>query len=125
MDESINNDALNFAAEATAWSKVGTPEAISEPEERAQPAVVCDIFGNPFRPVQLDAFWLTQATTSLARATYNERLMPSGHLDPARLAVLADAPKEVACTEAILDHLRSPGPDVRGCWPVDLVPGKE
>jgi hypothetical protein len=28
------------------------------------------------------------------------------------------------CTDAdLLDHLRSPGPHVRGCWAVDLVLG--
>ncbi len=59
---------------------------------------------------------------SLAVATYDERSLPSGHLDPARLAVLSDALEEAGwADEAILAHLRSPGPHVRGCWALDLV----
>jgi hypothetical protein len=52
--------------------------------------------------------------------------LPSGHLDPARLAVLADALEDADCTdEAILAHLRSPGLHVLGCWALDLIRGKE
>ena len=48
-----------------------------------------------------------------------------GTLDRARLAVLSDALEEVGCTDtALLSHLRSPGPHVRGCWALDLVLGK-
>ena len=62
----------------------------------------------------------------LARPAYEDRLLPSGHLDPVRLAVLADALEEAGCTdESILTHLRSAGPHVRGCWALDLVLGKE
>jgi hypothetical protein len=47
-------------------------------------------------------------------------------LDPFRLSALADALEEAGCTEAaVLDHLRSPGPHVRGCWVVDLLTGRE
>jgi hypothetical protein len=43
-------------------------------------------------------------------------------LDEANLAVLADALEEAGCTNGeILEHLRKPGPHVRGCWAVDLV----
>jgi hypothetical protein len=84
------------------------------------------VFGNPFRPVALEPAWLTPAVTSLAEAASKERLMPSGHLDSVRLKVLADALEEVGCSDqAILDHLRGPGPHVRSCWPVDLVLAKE
>jgi len=39
--------------------------------------------------------------------------------------VLADALEDAGCADAdLLEHLRSPGPDVRGCWALDLVPGK-
>jgi len=48
--------------------------------------------------------------------------MPGAELDPARLAVLADSLEEAGCTRAdILDHLRSPGLHVRGCYAVDIV----
>jgi hypothetical protein len=51
---------------------------------------------------------------------------PDGTLVPLRLAVLADALEEAGCdnTDMML-HLRSPGPHVRGCWPIDLLTGKE
>ena len=62
----------------------------------------------------------------LARAAYEERILPSGHLDPARLAILTDALEEAGRTdEAILSHLRFPGPHVRGCWALDLILGKQ
>jgi hypothetical protein len=84
-----------------------------------------DIFGNPFRPVLIEPKWLTPIVTSLAAAAYEERSLPSGELDLARLAVLADALEEAGLREQpILDHLRSPGPHVRGCWPLDLILGR-
>jgi hypothetical protein len=95
-------------------------------EQAAQSALVRDIFGNPFHPIAINCVWLTPTVTLLAEAAYHERILPSGHLDPTRLAVLADALEEAGCTDqAILDHLRSPGPHVLGCWPVDLVLAKE
>jgi hypothetical protein len=40
--------------------------------------------------------------------------------------VLADALEEAGCKDqAILDHLRQPGPHFRGCWPVDLLFARE
>jgi hypothetical protein len=39
--------------------------------------------------------------------------------------VLADALEEVGADRALLDHLRSPGPHVRGCFVVDALLGKE
>jgi hypothetical protein len=89
---------------------------------KAQIAFMREIIGNPFCPVTIDPTCLTPTVTSLAAAAYEERALPSGELDPARLAVLADALEEAGCTDsAILDHLRSPGPHVRGCWPLDLA----
>ena len=62
---------------------------------------------------------------SLAHAAYDERTLPSGHLDPARLAVLSDALEDAGCTDAaVLGHLRGPGPHVRGCHVLDLLLGR-
>jgi hypothetical protein len=81
-----------------------------------------DVLGNPLRPVVLDPLWQSRTVVSLARAAYDDRLLSSGQLGSARLAVLADALEEAGCSEqAVLDHLRQPGPRVRGCWPVDLI----
>jgi hypothetical protein len=61
----------------------------------------------------------------LAEAAYAERTLPPGTLDPARLALLADALEDAGCTDGeLLGHLRGPGPHVRGCWALDLVLGK-
>jgi hypothetical protein len=88
-----------------------------------------DLVGNPFRPVSLDRTWLSWNGTTvsrLARTAYDNRDLPSGHLDPARLAVLADALEEAGCADAdLLGHLRSPGPHVRGCFAVDALLGRE
>jgi hypothetical protein len=85
-----------------------------------------DIFGNPFRPVSFDPVWRGPAVLALAQAAYHNRILPSGTLDPDRLAVLADALEEASCdNEEILGHLRGPGPHVRGCWAVDLLLGRE
>ena len=92
---------------------------------KAQCGLIHDILGNPFRPVALDRAWrFGVAVKRIAQAAYDERILPSGALEPARLAVLADALEEAGCgDEAVLAHLRSPGPHVRGCWPVDLCLG--
>jgi hypothetical protein len=90
--------------------------------------VLVDLFGNPFRPVALNPTWLSWndgTVAKLAQAAYDERLLPSGQLDSARLAVLADAAEEAGCTDAdLLGHLRGPAPHVRGCFAVDLLLGK-
>ena len=63
---------------------------------------------------------------ALARGAYEDRQLPSGQLDPARLAVLADALEDFGCTDqTVLSHLRGPGPHLRGCRVLDLLLGKE
>jgi hypothetical protein len=95
---------------------------------REQAALLHDIFGNPFRPAAVDPAWLAWhggAIPNLAQTVYEERELPSGHLDAARLAVLADMLEEAGCADAqLLGHLRGPGPHVRGCFAVDLLLGK-
>jgi hypothetical protein len=99
-------------------------------ELAAQADLLRDVAGNPFRPIPaIDPTWLTwnnNTVMRLAQAADNERLLPRGHLDVARLTVLADALEEAGSTEqAILDHLRSTGPHTRGCWAVDLLLARE
>jgi hypothetical protein len=61
----------------------------------------------------------------LATAAYELRSFPSGEIDPARLAVLADALEDAGCQDAeLLGHLRSPGPHVRGCFALDAILGR-
>ena len=84
-----------------------------------------DVFFSPFRPLPLVSSFRTTTVVSLARAAYDERQLPSGELDPNRLAVLADALEEVGTPAELVAHLRGPGPHVRGCHVVDLILGKE
>jgi hypothetical protein len=92
---------------------------------RVKANLLRDIYGNPFHPVRPMQRWLTADTLALARAAYEERVIPSGALDRARLGVLADAMEEAGCLDqAILDHLRGLGPHVRGCFVVDAVLGQ-
>jgi hypothetical protein len=88
-------------------------------------AVIRDLFGDPFRPVTFSPSLLAPTVASLASAAYEHRLMPSGHLDPARLAVLADALLDAGCDDVqLLEHLRGEGPHWRGCFAVDAVLSK-
>jgi hypothetical protein len=101
---------------------------VQERLDPVQAGFLRDIFGNPFRPVVLDHAWLAWnggAVAKPAQAAYDQRSFPSGELDPARLAVLADALEDSGCdNREMLTHLRGPGPHVRGCWVVDLLLGK-
>jgi hypothetical protein len=95
-------------------------------ERKAQARMLHDIFGNPYRPIDIPSVWLTPIVLSLAEATYEERNLPTGKLDNARLAILADALEDAGCTNAvILNHCRQAGEHYRGCWLVDLLLGKE
>jgi hypothetical protein len=98
----------------------------SLPENAAEQAVLCDllrdVFGNPFRPVQVARSrlrswlrWNDGTVRRLARAVYDERAFE-------RLPVLADALEEAGCdNEEIINHCRGAGPHVRGCFVLDLL----
>jgi hypothetical protein len=117
------------AIELEAWHQ-GTDYHAAEAAERMNQVVLLrDIFGNPFRPVALDPAWFTWhdgTIPKIAQSVYDDRDLPSGHLDAHRLAVLADALEDAGCDDPdILAHCRGPGPHVRGCWVIDLLLGKE
>ena len=91
----------------------------------AQAGLLRDIVGGPFRPVTTSPAWRTAQVMALARVAYDQRELPSGTLDVARLGVLADALEEAGCADPeLLEHLRGPGPHVRGCWVLDLLLGR-
>jgi hypothetical protein len=95
------------------------------PERAAHAHLLHCIFGNPFRPLTVSPAWQSPQVVALAQAAYEERELPAGTLDLARLAVLADVLEEAGCTGAdILNQCRQPGVHVRGCWVVDLLLGK-
>jgi hypothetical protein len=124
------NTAAAGAAWPAAWKVVSEvrralslnfpKQATSEPGE--QDLLLLDIFGNPFRPAILDPYWLRWndgAVPKIAQGIYAERAFD-------RLPILADALLDAGCdNEDILDHCRSDGPHVRGCWVIDIILNKE
>ncbi len=127
MDAACN--ASLFTGEALGWRAGGYDVcdvgAIMATEQSSQASALRDIFGNPFHMVVLDTVWQSTCVTALAQAAYEERVLPEGTLDSVRLAILADALEDAGCTDAvILDHLRGPGPHVRGCFVMDAILGK-
>jgi hypothetical protein len=138
-------DARQAAAEAerarsagwhAARSAAGTADTPWAAAERVAGNAAFDadllrhVLGNPFRPPPPLApsvlRWDGGTVKRLAEGAYEQGDMAAGTLDPARVAVLADALEEAGCTNAdILTHCRGPGPHVRGCWVVDLLLGKQ
>jgi hypothetical protein len=121
--------AASHAAEAAALPRGGAAwadPAARAVAEAAHCEVLRDLFGPlPFRPVSIAPACLTPQVVALAQAAYDQREVPTGMLDGARLAVLADALEDAGCDQAyLLAHLRGPGPHVRGCWVLDLLLGK-
>lgn len=107
----------------SAASAVGMAGGSSDVEQAVQCSLVLDIFSNPFQPpLSVDPSWLAwndSTIPNLAQCIYEE-----GAFD--RLAILADALEDAGCTEPhLLNHCRSRGLHVRGCWAVDLLLGKE
>jgi hypothetical protein len=117
-----------YAAWGSAFEEAGVAAEdvlfwhISDDKFRTQIELIRDLFGNPFRCVTVDPSWLTYrngTVSKLAATIYEERAFD-------RMPLLADALEDAGCTDpSILDHLRGPGPHVRGCWVVDLLLGKE
>jgi hypothetical protein len=92
--------------------------------------VLRDIFGNPFHPLPPVSpavlAWNDDTVRRIAEGIYDERRMPGGTLDTARLAILADALLDAGCDdEDLIQHCRSETVHVRGCWALDLILGKD
>jgi hypothetical protein len=101
----------------TALSVMGAAQDPAE-ERSIQCLLLRCIFGNPFHPYTLDPCWLNPTVKDLAHSLYSDRRFED-------LPILADALEEAGCQEqSVLEHLRSPGPHVRGCWPLDLILGR-
>jgi hypothetical protein len=98
--------------------------------QRVQVALLRDLFGpGPFRtPPAIASAWLAWnggTIPRLAEAAYQERQLPEGTLDPARLGVLADALEDAGAGGELVAHLRGPGPHWRGCWAIDVLTGRQ
>jgi hypothetical protein len=90
-------------------------------ELRAQCHLLRDVFGNPYRPVVIDPTWLRWnhgTVPAVALHIYEDRAFHD-------LPILADALEDAGCADnVLLDHCRSGGEHVRGCWVLDLMLGK-
>jgi hypothetical protein len=121
--------AAAYAAGDDSSSREQSANAARAAEQKAQAAFIRDLFGSPFRPPLLppQLTWRSGLIPRLAEAIYENRILPNGHLDLARLGVLADALEEAGCTDQdILGHLREPGAvHFRGRHLVDRILGKE
>ena len=106
------------------WDRAG--EEAWRVEAAAQVLLLRDLYGNPFRPSPplppAVLGWNGGTVRRLARAAYDERRLPEGTLDNARLAVLGDALEDAGCSDqTVLAHLHEPGVHVRGCWVLDRL----
>jgi hypothetical protein len=119
--------AVCYAVVGSAWGAKGYFEERDPAEKQHHLDLLREVFGNPFRPVALPRNALPPEVIGLGQAVYVDRVPPAGELDPARLAVLADALEDAGCIidAEVTSHLRAPGPHYRGCWALDLVLGKE
>jgi hypothetical protein len=122
--------AVAAVAAQNAFRAVQYSRGMHQAARGTQAALLRDIFGPlPFRAVHIAPSLLTKNDSllpQLARAAYENRSLPAGTLDEARLLVLADALEDAGLTDAeVLGHLRSGGPHVRGCWVVDAVLGQK
>jgi hypothetical protein len=108
-----------FASQRAAYPELITEEGVEDgPERHAQANILRDIFGNPFQPVSVELTWRTSNVVAVAGSIYQEKAFN-------RLPILADALMDAGCEdEQIINHCRSGGPHVRGCWVVDLVLGR-
>lgn len=97
---------------------VAARDAARNREASEQCEIIREVFGNPDHAATFEVRWATPSVVRLAQAIYEGQCFD-------QLLVLADALDEAGCTDRVaLDHLRSPGPHLRGCWPVDLVLAK-
>ncbi len=88
--------------------------------------ILRDSFADVFQPISIMAAWRTRAVLGLAEAAYAHCEFPASVLEPIHLAILADAIEEAGCADkVVLEHLRGPGPHVRGCWLLDLILSKD
>ena len=117
--QQTNHTTASQAARWTASHLVSTQPKDKQREMKKRLAeVVREVFGNPFRAVEIDPAWLAWhegAITKIAQTIYDERAWSD-------MPVLADALEEAGCHDtAMIEHLRGPGPHVRGCWVIDAL----
>jgi hypothetical protein len=126
--DSTSSNVVSAAFHAATAANVPSAANARDAERARQADLLRDIFGNPFHAVTISPAlltWNNGTVIRLAQSAYENRILPAGALDNARLAVLADALEEAGCNvELILGHLRGGGEHYRGCFVVDALLSK-
>jgi hypothetical protein len=93
-----------------------TPDELARfREQQEQCHLLREIFGNPFRPINIDARWLDSEVVDWANLIYD-------HMAFGRMVHLGRALKKAGCMEeAVLAHCRCGCSHVRGCWLIDRL----
>ena len=105
----------DFPAEA---AEIAT-QSPAFPPRPVQAHILRDIFGNPFKPVQLPKSWTPpDGVSAMAQKLYDTQAYDE-------LPILADLLDETECPDPQLaTHLRSGCIHVRGCFALDYLLGK-
>jgi hypothetical protein len=107
----IHYECDRRAAEAEAGLPTGVPE-------ENHWSLWQDVFGMPRRPVTVDPKWRTANVVELARTIYENEAFE-------RMPLLGDALHRAGCDEThVLEHCRTKGTHIRGCWLLDLLLGR-
>jgi hypothetical protein len=113
------DDAVFYATMGHVFGCCYCDKEDRETHSPREAALLRELLGNPFRPAVIAPAWRTPTVMALATVTREERAFDT-------MPILADALEEAGCTDTdILEHLRSPGPHVRGCWALGLVLARE
>jgi len=109
-------DARHTAAAPRSWGRHGEE---GKAASAIQPQFLRDLFGpHPFRRVTAHSDWLTSTVVALAKGIYEDRAFGA-------MPILGDALQDAGCDDAdVLNHCRHGGGHVRGCWVLDILPGK-
>ncbi len=125
------SQAIRMAIDAVAYPSPGFAEAVlvRSAESAAHAALLRDLFGDPSEPpLSLDTAllaWRGGLIPQLVKAAHDDRKLPEGTLDPARLAVLCDALEEAGADAGRVEHLRGTEPHYRGCHAIDAILGRQ
>jgi hypothetical protein len=80
--------------------------------------IVRDMLGDFFHPVAIPYAWRQweeKTVVKIAETIYQEHAFSD-------MPILADALEDAGCTDrVVIDHCRSHGPHVRGCWLLDAI----
>ena len=113
------DNAYTLAADRQFYNKDGLSfDGLAEELFIEQADAIRELFGNPFRPVDLNPRWLTSTVIGIAESI-------DRHAQYHNMPILADALEDAGCDNPdILTHCRNALFHARGCWVLDLLLGR-